>query len=175
MTYRIIRDKQEIATAQEFLQKIFKSVSEPRQCNVGHQGESGEQTVYWSEQLKIWGLFEETGWGGNWNGFGTSEPISGNSCVGITCEINVPREGINPRAAGAFVKDSEDSTYLVHSGKIGGGRSGVGKALFVEEYGGEWITLDNGDKVAKVGKLDNSLPSKIAEFVKEVGRMKQHV
>ena len=39
-------------------------------------------------------------------------------------------------AAAVFLKDSGSGLYLAHSGKVGGGRKGIGKTNFLEEYGG---------------------------------------
>src|SRR2546426_6326116 len=48
-----------------------------------------------------------------------------------------PKEGINRRCAGLFVRDDDDGAiYFTHSGKVGGGREGVGKSAFLSNYRG---------------------------------------
>ncbi len=50
----------------------------------------------------------------------------------ITVEANTPFEGRNDQISGFFARDSEsDKTYLLHSGRIGGGAKGVGKETFL--------------------------------------------
>jgi hypothetical protein len=51
--------------------------------------------------------------------------------LGITVEVNTSYEGRNDRAAGFFARDRESgAVYLVHSGRVGGGKRGVGKNAF---------------------------------------------
>jgi hypothetical protein len=78
-----------------------------------------------------------------------------------------------------FVRDDQGLVYLTHSGKVGGGRKGIGKAAFLEAYRGENITsikLPDGEAVDAiiVGRVDGGhLPAHIAHFVREVERFKR--
>ena len=50
----------------------------------------------------------------------------------ISVEINTPYEGRNDSVAGFFARDNNTgSVYLMHSGRVGGGTKGVGKASFL--------------------------------------------
>lgn len=52
--------------------------------------------------------------------------------VPITVEVNVPYKGRNNQASGFFARDSTSGiTYLLHSGRVGGGAAGVGKDKFL--------------------------------------------
>jgi hypothetical protein len=63
----------------------------------------------------------------NWFGLFKDKPG-----LGITVEINTPYEGRTDLVAGFFARDTETAkVYLMHSGRIGGGTKGVGKAAFL--------------------------------------------
>lgn len=50
----------------------------------------------------------------------------------ISVEINTAYEARNDQVAGFFARDNETRTvYLLHSGRVGGGKKGVGKAAFL--------------------------------------------
>ncbi|MDP1655441.1 MAG: hypothetical protein Q8K91_02210 [Hylemonella sp.] len=63
----------------------------------------------------------------NWFGlFGNDADLQ------ISVEINTAYEGRNDRVAGFFARDTDTgSIYLLHSGRVGGGTKGVGKAAFL--------------------------------------------
>ena len=97
----------------------------------------------------------------------------------ITGQLNPSVKGYNRRAAGAFVRDSQGRVYIAHSGKVGGGRSGIGKSAFVATYRGKnWQTVTWPDKketeMILIGHLDGShLQSQVAHFVREIDRFKR--
>lgn len=50
----------------------------------------------------------------------------------ISVEVNTTYEGRNDQVAGFFARDNKtEAIYLLHSGRIGGGRNGVGKAALL--------------------------------------------
>lgn len=111
-----------------------------------------------------------------WNGFGIGEPLDGVN-ANITCEINFPFKGINRRIAGVFAEDVYGNEFVLHRGKIGGGRKGIGKSSFQEKYRGKIITAIDGDReseFALVGDLNSkNLVQQVCSFIKEVYRIKE--
>jgi hypothetical protein len=131
--------------------------------NVGWPGDHGQFNLYWHDDAGFWVVFGVEELSRYWCAYGTMDPKAHRS-VDITCEINPPTEGIDRRCAGVFLKDSGSGLYLAHSGKVGGGRKGIGKTNFLEEYSGsreeiEWpdgvtaeVVLCNGPR-----KLDTKM------------------
>ena len=53
----------------------------------------------------------------------------------ITVEINIALDVLSRRVGGLFARDdATGNTVLLHRGRIGGGKKGVGKATFMEWY-----------------------------------------
>ncbi len=50
----------------------------------------------------------------------------------ITCEINLPRLGVDRKVAGIIAADDDGALYLAHSGRMGGARPGQSKEGFRE-------------------------------------------
>ena len=66
--------------------------------------------------------------------------------------------------------------YLLHRGRIGGGKRGVGKAVFEDKYRGKWEAVEDGDRISKLALISSFSSSRFAEhisnFVHEVERIK---
>lgn len=133
--------------------------------------------MLWSEKLGIWwttyslhNRYE--------NAFGVEEP-KWNTGYGhsIPSVIDVPFHGINRRIGGVFAVDESNKLYLLHRGRIGGGRKGIGKTLFLANYRGKWVSVQDGDSVSRlalVAALDSErFPYQVANFVHELQRIKQ--
>lgn len=176
---RVITDKSEIQELHEkLMRKLGRLSSEKIVALTGHKGSSYEKEVQYSEVLDMWwdmgGLSEGKSGIRYWNAFGIGKPQP-KKLAYIICEINYPLEGINKRVAANWVKDGKDY-LLVHSGKIGGGRKGIGKNAFIDNYTGEFEELNDPDlpsEVTVIGALkDPNLPYQIRNFVLEVQRIK---
>jgi len=65
---------------------------------------------------------------------------------------------------------------VIHRGKIGGGKKGVGKSLFEENYRGIWAWMEDGDslsQVAVVGLLGSErFALQAAGFVEKIEKLK---
>lgn len=101
-----------------------------------------------------------------WNGFGIGQPVAGKKVL-IAAEINFPTEGLNRAVSGVFAEDSNGGVWVLHRGKIRGG-----KDLFFQYYQGETLTADDGgkpDTFALIGSLnDTAFPAKLAAFVHQI-------
>jgi len=176
-----LTDRQRIEEAFErFRQQLTDGIS-PVKKAVGWRGGWDEFDVYWRAGAGFWFLLEsertETRY---WCCFGPEDPDAEGD-LSITCEINFAFEGVNRRIAGAFLEDDDGRVFVAHSGKIGGGKEGVGKTAFLEyldspllvevEWPDEKLT-----KMLVLGMLDSpSLVSGIATFVSEAADFKAAV
>jgi hypothetical protein len=145
-------------------------------ATLGHLGASEKVKVSWSEKLGIWFFSRKVAGHRYWNAFGVGRPESGQA-VAIVCEINFPLCGIDRRTGGAFAQDQAGHIFVVHRGKLGGGRKGVGKSLFESRYRGVWEWVDDGSErspVAVIGALQSPrFVRQIAQFVRKIALIKE--
>ena len=174
-----LTDEAEIAQAFSTMEKTITEGGEPVACNVGYQGGSETVTLIWHDEINIWALLQSKRIDNRyWCAFGRDNPHH-QSLVPITCEINPPRFGINRRCAGLFLRDINGIIYLAHSGKIGGGRKGIGKTSFLKSYNQEAmvrVTFPNGveDDYIIIGRVNHrSLLVKLTEFIQNVATFKE--
>ena len=112
-----------------------------RHCTVDHNG------TIWFYSEKIDNRF--------WNAFGLNPHENGQN--DIVVEINPPLDGIDLRkGAGMFAFDREDSLFLLHSGRIGGGREGISKKAFCEWYQQQQLFPMRDVKIGK-GKIKKGI------------------
>lgn len=180
MTYTLITDQYVASQAFEVFRDGFaRGAKVFLGHTVGFQGGHNNCDVYWHRDLGIWGLFEPRAVKGRfWICFGTENPAK-HTGLNITVEINPPTSGVNLYCAGAFVKDETRRIYISHSGKIGGGRKGVGKAAFREfaaDRKWEPIRVSGGRRleVTILAQLESEeLGENILSFVEEVAEFKR--
>lgn len=180
--YQPIIDKTEAARAFEKLKGGFASsaLAFP-DYKIGFQGGAHHCEVYWHDGFGLWGVFESGVVDGRyWICFGLGDPADSEN-LSITVEINPPIEGINRRCAGLFVQKPDGGACLAHSGKVGGGRKGIGKAAFREYARGNswneiaWPDGKNSD-YRIIADLDGpELVTSIGNFVREVAEFKEWV
>ena len=174
----IIEKSGRIREAQAQLKRNLNACSEKKgPITIGGQWGNQRQLVSWSSKLSIWwttyslsNRFE--------NAFGIEKPRWDTKYgYAIPSVIDIPFSGINRRIGGAFAVDENNRVYLLHRGRIGGGRKGIGKTLFLENYRGEWETVQDGDSVSKLAMVaalsSRRFPHQIASFVYEVQRIKK--
>lgn len=171
---RVISDRQEIEKLHKrFHRKLDNYFKDKIDCLVGYPGGSFDDTVRYSPDLDLWISVREPATK-YWNGFGIGRPDKGanNSLNG---EINFPY-GIDRRIAGAFAIEDNGNILVLHRGKIGGGKPGVGKKLFTDNFRGDFVTAIDDNRETEfclVGELNSRhLPRQIANFILEIKRIK---
>jgi hypothetical protein len=176
---KVLDDESAIKKYRRLFIKSFKPlVSAKIPVNLGHPGATVKAKVSWSDSLGIWMFHEKIADSRYWHAFGTGKP-SESSHVPITCEINFPIRGIDRRIGGALAADRDGRIYVVHRGKIGGGKKGVGKSLFEDHYRGVWATMEDGSvdtTVALIGELNSArFVRQITQFVRKVDKVKDFI
>ncbi len=174
--FKTVSDEKEIRRLHSiFSKKMENHLTERMNVHVGYKGENKLLDVSYSSDLNIWWTFQRLS-DRHWNSFGVGIPLrkSNNS---ITCEINYSFQGFNTSLAGGFASNEEGEIILIHSGRIGGGRKGIGKTLFTDNYIGEIIPVkvkNNVSEYAPVGSLSSvRFGSQVALFVHEISRIKE--
>lgn len=175
----MITNRQHIATLlSKFREVLRSSLSQQVHANVGFHGGYIPLTLHWSDDIQMWMGYENTmdiQIGRYWTVFGLVRPYSGQN-MSITVEVNFPMEGVDRRIGGAFYNTPEGSILVVHRGRIGGGRNGIGKNLFWNNFRGRTVTAFDGyfdSDFAVVGELDSpNLARQARDFVAEVERIK---
>jgi hypothetical protein len=176
MVLKIIDDEKAIKKyAQQFARKFKPFLSEQIKVKLGHQGAGFPAKVSWSKKLGIWIFSRPMKNIRYWNAFGMDKPQPG-APLSITAEINFPWTGIDRKTGAAFAEDARRNIFVVHRGKIGGGKKGVGKSLFEHSYRGVWSQMEDGDclsQVAIIGVLNSPrLALQTAQFVKKIDMLK---
>jgi hypothetical protein len=170
--------KEEIAEAQEAFKKSLMRGAKRLRRDVGFKGDQVKDVeIYWNPDSSLWAGCKELD-NRYWNIFGCQDP-STLKALSIVVEINMPTEGKNRRVAAFFAKDTNKRIYLVHSGKIGGGRAGITKDGLLNLVGADqmvrihWDDKDtDGILIGQVGAPN--LPRQVADFVRKVDRFKRH-
>lgn len=175
---RVLEDKDETDKAQAlFISNLNKLADRTGIISVGYQGESQKLEASWSRKLNVWWIGETSG-NRYWNAFGIGEPEWNRAYShSIICEINPPFQGINRSIAGVFARDLNGKLYLLHRGKIGGGRKGIGKTKFENEYRGAWVTVEDGSELSRLALIASfespRFAEQVADFVHQVERIKR--
>ena len=108
---------------------------------VGFQGDNLKLPEVFANN-RIWFAhqsLENAGVPRHWNALGSGPPVLRRSNH-ITVEVNPAIHGVDRRVAGLFaVDDKTGHTILLHRGRIGGGREGIGKTSFMEWYSGTQV------------------------------------
>ena len=131
----VITDRKQIDIAQRQFKKAIKSsLCYKAKRNLGFHGGNRTELVYYDDTIGLWFASSEDTKSMNryWNPLGT-QTVSKNTNLGITVEINFPYK-LDRRVAGVFLKDEDGNIYIGHRGKIGGGRTGIGKNEFIQYY-----------------------------------------
>jgi hypothetical protein len=178
--------------AQRELERSLKGALELQGVhNIGFPGGNVDLPIYTDGEGKLWVAFggpivgaaeaaPDPDPGGRprryWNAFGVYQPEQ--RAQSPTVEINIPIDR-NRGPAGFFAEDTETGNiFLMHSGKVGGGRPGISKSEFLAWSKAKLIEVshENGGirKGIAVGKLhDTDLANRIWAFVRSVQTFKE--
>lgn len=177
---KIIEDGSKIRQCQRKFEQTFKKLSDKKIYGfAGHMGRTSydkRDHFNWSTELGMWGIFEKIEGSRYWNAFGLEKPKEG-ALRSILTEINFPLKGVDRRIARVFAKDESGRIFVCHSGKIGGGRPGIGKTLFKDNYRGKKVMISDGEReeeFALIGDINSPrLPYQVRDFILEVDRIKK--
>jgi hypothetical protein len=175
----IISAKESKTAFERFKHNFASGAKAFQEKRVGYQGGASSCDVYWHHELGVWGLFvPKDAKRKYWICFGTQSPAF-HSMLTITVEANPPIQGVNRRSAGIFLSDQRGNSYIAHSGRVGGGRKGIGMKAF-KEYSANatWsnVVWPNGksSECRVISRLDSpNLQTNLAEFIHEVASFKR--
>lgn len=175
----IITDQKVIRRYQGWLVKsLMRQPKEKIRISLGHQGATLKTRVYYLPKLDIWFTSRNMADGRCWNAFGCGRPAE-ETLRPIVCEINFPHQGIDRRTGGLLAADGRGDIYLLHRGKIGGGKKGIGQDLFRKRYQGVWTWLRDGDSDSPalvIGRIKSPLLARqVAQFVFKVEQLKREI
>jgi 5-methylcytosine-specific restriction protein A len=182
----IITDEIEIKECQEKMKTLLeKSLNLEGEYTIGFPSGSWTTSVIYDDN--IWfNSYEMEEDKDNpsprfWNGFGSAKELEKNKSNNIIVEINVPTNGINRRVSGFFAKNNKtDEILLMHRGKIGGGRKGIGKNAFLAWYQPVIQQVNSNDGKKEEAFIITSLKPKkfiggLTSFVEKVSQFKELV
>lgn len=178
---RLVHEAKKKKRAQTELERALKdTLKDQGTRNIGFPGGNADQTLYSLGDGTLWAAFggvsEDPAIPRFWNAFGIYRPSRPAQMIAV--EINIPTESNSARVAGFFAEDTDTGEiYLMHSGKVGGGRSGIGKLAFLVWSKAKLVEVSCPDggvrKGIAVGRLDDhDLAGRIWAFVKSVQNFK---
>lgn len=179
----ILTDKKDIHAAQSALeQTVRKEFRQRKISNIGYSGGMRSDAEIFSDGI-YWCMSEnhrsqETASPRRLNWFGKMLDKRDQE---ITVELNTPYKGRNDRVAGFFARDEQTGiVYLLHSGKIGGGRKGVGRNAFLAWFNEELHVAADIDGNERAGVIVMPVEGEMAvqsltRFIDHVSMFKQQV
>lgn len=154
--FSFLESRREIAIAQSKLEKTLKRDFLGRAIkDIGYPGGRQRDAEvltdgrYWFWSKDHRGQTVQNPRRLNWFG-----RYSENTGTSISVEINVAYEGRNDRSAGFFGRDNETGiVYLLHSGRVGGGKKGVGKNAFCAWSGESLVEVFDSTGASRQGLI----------------------
>ena len=162
----VITDAATLAGAQQtFRENLLAAMPQRITCTVSGVGGGFAAEVAYAPEWDLW-YAQQIQDKKCWNGFGIGAPIAGKKVV-LAAEINFPAEGLNRALSGVFARDENGRVFVLHRGKIRGG-----KALFFRHYHGETVSADDGgepDDFARIAALDDAaFAARLTDFVRQI-------
>ncbi len=182
--YVAIQDPKIIEAVQKkFVKSINKALpARPETFTIGYQGGNFEVDNLRSNGI-IWFSHHVTRKAKiqrYWNGFGIADQLVLKGSNKIITQANVALNGKSHRVAGLFAKDNETGKIvLLHRGKVGGGKKGIGMTTFLSWYKGPQVSFIYADKPNEqesalvVAELHSAnIAKQVGEFVTAVFQFK---
>jgi hypothetical protein len=152
MSLYVVAAHSEIRKANKSIRQAFLDHgAKPVKRNVGWPGGNADMKVFWAEDIGLWYASALNPESRYWNAFGTHSPPG--SSLSVSCEVNFPVRGINRSIGGVVVSDGRGNTLIAHRGKIGGGKKGISKTLFWQQYEGKLLSVWDGDQETQVAAV----------------------
>lgn len=178
---RLVHEAKKKKRAQTELERALKdTLKDQGSRNIGFPGGNADHPLYSLGDGKLWAAFggvsEEAAIPRFWNAFGIYRPSEPAQMIAV--EINIPTDSNSAKVAGFFAEDADTGDiYLMHSGKVGGGRPGIGKLAFLVWSKAKLVEVSCPEggvrKGIAVGRLDDhDLAGRIWAFVKSVQNFK---
>jgi hypothetical protein len=178
----LLTGRNEKEEAQNLLyQALTEQLKYQGRQTIGYQGGGGDYPLYSNRPGELYYAYsaphDEHAIRRHWNSFGIYRP---SESFGIVVEINIPTEQNTAQVAGFFARDPSTGTLVImHSGRIGGGRPGIGKDAFLAWSGAEIMKAENEGEERTgivVGDVESpNLIEQITHFVRTVDDFKRAV
>lgn len=175
----LVTSKSEIDSCQKLLQKVLKEkLTSKQKFTIGYHSGSMRSQVYFNANIWFSHTVVHSTDQRHWNAFGLRDQLSSSKSNSIIVEINILKNGTNGRVAGAFAKNEKTGAiHLVHTGKVGGGRKGIGKDSFLSWYKSTQNIKSSSSKrehrAVVIGDISSkSFIQKLTKFVKNVALYK---
>jgi hypothetical protein len=176
---RLIEDGAKKRALQKQLENEIRSgLQQTDRRRLGFRG-AGSRNVDIRHNSAIWfygELFNDGAVRRYWNAFGLY--AQGRAALDIVVEVNIAADESTRRIAGSFAREiGTPDVYLMHSGRIGGGRAGIGKEAFLGWSGLEVTRVLNAARhvradipVARLGS--EQFIAEVEHFVRQVASFK---
>jgi len=174
--YSLITDAKENRAAFNALKRQLVAGNVERLVRRISYPQSGDQTwpIYWRPEDGYWSVFQVLD-KQYWCGYGNEDPtgLPVNRPLQLTCQINPALEGKNGNCGGAFAHDASGALVYAHTGKVGGGSTGIGKTSFLAFRGdSDLVDLVAGKAALRaivVGTIGTpTFPSDLAAYLRVV-------
>lgn len=181
MKLKLLEIKNEIVVAQEKLEVLLESALPSNlDCTIGFPSGNVQAGVKYDQSLWFYSylITDENTSPRYWNAFGLTSDLSDKKSNNIVVEINIPTVGINRRVSGSFAVDERGRYYLLHRGRVGGGRKGIGKSAFLNWANRSLVEVESTDKKESylvIGCLNSkSFLAELNSFIRDVSNFKKY-
>lgn len=149
--YRVLSTEDDVFDAQVTLQlRLQALLPQVRHHTFGHLGKAYDEYVRTNGYLWCFhGLAGDPEANRYWNPFGIFDPQAPEN---IVVGINFPLSGKDRSIAGAFARDETNKELeILHRGKVGGGKEGIGQSKFVE-----WFSTNHPERMVETDDVDGN-------------------